>query len=138
MNRIIQSYNALRAFLEKSEPYLNRVMKEHTVIVLLKFEHFLFIILRLHPIPNFALVSATDMVASRETIVKVIYEIRDNLMLIPRTCVNFFILRTCTLQETNRIMNYVNGKYMLKRSSGGWKILNYFENVITHMFNEAN
>jgi 2-phosphoglycerate kinase len=85
-------------------------------------------------VADYTNIPGVEFSKAKEITVKVLEDLKNNLMLVPKTCVNFLILKKCTLQEINRVMHHVASKYMLKRSTMGWRIYNILVNALKFTF----
>ena len=70
--------------------------------------------------------------------VKIYYELLDNMLLIPKTCANFLLLKTCAVHETTKISRFLAIKYMLKRSTYGWYFLQVVSSMMKVMYSKAD
>lgn len=59
-------------------------------------------------------------------------------MIIPKKCVKRLLLKNCTYFNINKVMKYIEGKYKLKRSTGGWSIYRYIIGSLKYMLSYSN
>lgn len=137
-SKYVLSFNSIKKMLDGNDPTRLKDIKEFTAIMLLKFEHFFFIITKFHAITDYANMVNFQVGFQRNITVKVLEDLNNSMVLIPQTCLHFLDLKICVINETNKILKKISGKYMLKRSTGGWNLLNYIINVIRGVFSETN
>lgn len=68
------------------------------------------------------------------TAVKVFYEFRDSMMLIPGSCIEFTNLKVCYLYHTNEILKFLIEKYQLKRTMRGATLFFYLHAVNIELY----
>ena len=113
-------------------------VKDFTATLLLKMTHSEFLIFQYYGISHIVNFSSSRLQSLSQTTVKVYYELLNNLMLIPKNCVNFLTLKDCAFHETNRILRLIGSKYMLKRSTGGWAIYQYVHDMMKMLYSKSN
>lgn len=137
-DRIIQEYNSYSKFIKAEDAPKFQILKHFTAVLLLKMEHHNFLMFHYHSISEYVTLPQSNVYSEHKTTVKVFYEMRDALMLIPRNCVHFLDLRVCALYETNKVIRYIAGKYLLKRSISGWGLLDFITDVLRDMYKKTN
>lgn len=115
-----------------------RDIKQFTATLLLKFKHVTFIIFRFHSISEIVNLPQLEVQTQKSLTIKVYYEILDNMLLIPKSCINFLTLKNCAFFEANKALKYVASKYMLKRSISGWRLFDYLSSLFKHLFSKSN
>lgn len=138
IENIQHSYNFYITQLNASDKERLVEIKHFTAVLLLKMKHMEYIIFRYHSITAFANMSKTMIFERDPIMVKLYYEILDNMLTIPKKCVNYLVLKTCALHETNKMLRYISSKYMLKRSNRGWLVFDYSQSVLKNLFSRAN
>lgn len=73
-----------------------------------------------------------------ELTVKVMIEMQNQLVMIPKNCAQYLLLKDCTIEQLNHTLNFLNKKYKLKRGIHGWEILDYLTGILVQIFQEAN
>lgn len=58
--------------------------------------------------------------------------------MIPKHCVEMFLLENCTYFQTNKIIGYISKKYGLRTRTGGYGIYSFIKSSIKEMFSQAN
>lgn len=138
MENIQHSYNFYIGQLTTTDKESLIEIRNFTATLLLKMKHMEHIIFRFHSITEFVNMSKTMIYERDPVMVKLYYEILDNMLTIPKKCVNFLVLKNCALHETNKLLRFIASKYMLKRSNKGWLVFDYTQNVLRHLFSRAN
>ena len=136
--RYVEGFNAVKNMLTGNDPIRLKDIKEFTAVLLLKFEHFFFIMTKFHALTDYANMDNFQIGFQRNITVKVLQDLNNSLVLIPETCLYFLKLKVCVINETNKILKRISGKYSLKRSTRGWNLFNYIINVIRGIFTDAN
>ena len=121
-----------------NETVIRHEIKDFTATLLLKMTHSEFLIFKYYGISHIVNFSSSRLQSLSQTTVKVYYELLNNLMLIPKNCVNFLTLKDCAYHETNRILRLIGSKYMLKRSTGGWAIYQYVHDMMKMLYSKSN
>lgn len=137
-DRIIQAFNTYSHFLKDSDVNKLKILKHFTAVLLLKMEHHNFLMFQYRSISEYVTLPQANVYSEHKTTVKVYFELRDALMVIPRHCVHFLDLRVCALYETNKVIRYISGKYLLKRSIAGWGLLDFITDVLRDMYKKSN
>ena len=109
-------------------------VKHFTVCLLLKLKNLSFIVMDIKGLEQVSNSDSKDIPVAKTLSVKVYYEILDNMLVLPKKCENFISLKNCLYLESNKILNYVKNKYLLKRSVSGWGLLD----KITKIFKNLN
>ncbi len=138
IDRFIENFNGLYKLIQKDDPDKAKDIKDFTAILLLKFSHFFFIMFNFHAIADFATLQNTNVLHQRPSTVMVLNDLMNNMVLIPQICVHFLKLKECAVSETNRILNFLTSKYLLKRSTGGWGMLDYIVDLVRTIYNQSN
>lgn len=138
MENIQHSYNFYVAQISATDKERLIEIRNFTATLLLKMKHMEYIIFRYHSITEFVNMSKTMIYERDPVMVKLYYEILDNMLTIPKKCVNYLVLKNCALHETNKTLRYIASKYMLKRSNKGWLVFDYTQNVLRHLFSKSN
>lgn len=63
-----------------------------------------------------------DLNENNKKTTKIYNELFDNLMLIPKKCVDMLVLENCTYYQTNKILKYISKKYKLRMNTGGFAV----------------
>ena len=113
-------------------------IKHFTASLLLKMKYTQFLIFNHHGIAVFVNFNRSVVQTLSNTTVKVYYDLINNLMLVPKTCVNMLMLKQCALNEVNKALRSIGSTYMLKRSTGGWGIYSYTHDMIKMLFRKSN
>lgn len=114
------------------------VIKHFTATLMLKMKQTQFLIFSYHGIAVFVNFNRSVVQTLSSTTVKVYYDLLNNLMLVPKTCVNMLMLKQCAVNEVNKALRMVGSSYMLKRSTGGWGIYTYTHDMIRMLFSKAD
>lgn len=114
-----------------------RQIKEYTAVLLLKFKHITFIMFQFHGIAQYANLPQMNYIKSSFA-VKIYYEMLDNMLLLPKNCVNFLLLKSCVIHETTKNLRYITTKYNIKRSTYGWYFLQELSSMMKSLYSKAN
>lgn len=114
-----------------------RQIKEYTAVLLLKFKHITFIMFQYHGIAQYANMPQMNFVKSTMA-VKIYYEMLDNMLLLPKACINFLLLKSCVIHETTKNLRYITSKYNIKRSTYGWYFLQELSSMMKSLYSKAN
>ncbi len=136
--RIVEVFNGISQQLSHESAYQRVEMKQFTAILLLKMEHHNFLIFFFHSVSEIASLPQANILSEHRTTVKVYYELRDYLVIIPKHCVNFLEIKVCAIYETNKIIRYLSGKYLLKRSISGWGVFDYMTDLLRDLYSKTN
>lgn len=126
--------------LLNSEDYSDlqkKQLKHFTVITLLKFKHNTFIMFQYHGLGQYVNMPQMNYLRSPFAI-KIYYEMLDNMLLIPKTCISATLLKNCVLEETTKNLRYIVLKYNVKRSTYGWYFLNQLNGMMKSLYSKAN
>jgi hypothetical protein len=135
LKRIQAEYDYFDKYL-KDEPdnrWRLKQIRDFTAVLLLKFKHISFIIFNYHGISQYANLPQMNYIKAPFAI-KIYYEILDNMMMIPKTCANFLLIKNCVIHETTKVLRFVTNKYMLKRSTVGWYFLTELNSMMKSMY----
>lgn len=113
-------------------------VRDFTATLLLKMKHMEFVAFKYNSITEFVNLSKVMIHYRQPVIVKLYYEVLDNMLMIPKHCVNFLVLKKCAYFETNKLLRHLGSKYMLKRSVGGWGVFDYLQNILKQLYSKAN
>ena len=113
-------------------------IRDFTATLLLKMKHMEFVAFKYNSITEFVNLSKVMIHYRQPVIVKLYYEVMDNMLMIPKHCVNFLVLKKCAYFETNKLLRTLGSKYMLKRSVGGWGVFDYLQNILKQLYSKAN
>lgn len=137
MEQIKKNYEFITAHIPKDDQTRHDI-KDFTAALLLKMTHSEFLIFKYYGVSHIVNFSSARLQSLSQTTVKVYYELLNNLMMIPKNCVNFLTLKHCAFHETNRILRLIGSKYMLKRSTGGWAIYQYVHDMMKMLYSKSN
>jgi len=129
--------NFIRYMPQESQKERLRQIKEYTAVILLKFKHMTFIMFQFHGISQYVNMPHMNYVKSAYA-VKIYYELMDNLLMLPKTCVNFLLLKSCVTHEVTKILRFITNKYKIKRSTYGWYFLQELSSMVKSLFSKAN
>jgi hypothetical protein len=135
LKRIQTEYAYFEKYLgdEPNSGWRLRQIRDFSAVLLLKFKHISFIIFNYHGISQYANFPQMNYIKAPFAI-KIYYEILDNLLMIPKTCANFLLIKNCVIHETTKVLRYVTNKYMLKRSTVGWYFLQELNSMMKSMY----
>lgn len=135
LKRIQAEYAYFEKYLadEPNNGWRLRQIRDFSAVLLLKFKHISFIIFNYHGISQYANFPQMNYIKAPFAI-KIYYEILDNLLMIPKTCANFLLIKNCVIHETTKVLRYVTSKYMLKRSTVGWYFLQELNSMMKSMY----
>ena len=137
MEQIKKNYEFITTHIPKDDQTRHDI-KDFTASLLLKMSHSEFLIFKYYGVSHIVNFSSARLQSLSQTTVKVYYELLNNLMMIPKNCVNFLTLKHCAFHETNRILRLIGSKYMLKRSTGGWAIYQYVHDMMKMLYSKSN
>jgi hypothetical protein len=136
--RIQREYeNYVKLLPQASQLHRVRQIKEYTAVLLLKFKHITFIMFQFHGIAQYANLPQMNYIKSSFA-VKIYYEMLDNMLLLPKNCVNFLLLKSCVIHETTKNLRYITSKYNIKRSTYGWYFLQELSSMMKSLYSKAN
>lgn len=136
--RIEREYENYVKFLpQESQQERIRQIKHYTAVLLLKFKHITFIMFQYHGIAQYANMPQMNYVKSSFA-VKIYYEMLDNMLMLPKNCVNFLLLKSCVIHETTKNLRYITTKYNIKRSTYGWYFLQELSSMMKSLYSKAN
>lgn len=107
---------------------------EFTATILLRMKIRIMIAINIY---NIATIASRPSVMNKNnfhTAVKVFYEFRDSMMLIPGVCIEFTNLKVCYLYHTNEILKFLIEKYQLKRTMKGVSLFFYLHAMSIELF----
>lgn len=113
-------------------------IKDYSATLILKLMHQTFIIFKITTISQMVVKPFMSYEPATDITTKVFYQLLDNMMIIPRTCANFLVLKSCAHHELVRVLRYIAGKYKLKRSTMGWDIYDDLSTAVKRIFSKAN
>lgn len=113
-------------------------IKDFSATLILKLMHRTFVIFKVNTISQVVNKPLMSYEAGYELNTKVFYQLLDNMMLIPRTCANFLVLKSCAHHEALKVLRYLSGRYKLKRSTTGWVIYDDISAAVKLIFSKAN
>jgi hypothetical protein len=113
-------------------------IKDFSATLILKLMHRTFVIFKVNTISQVVNKPLMSYEAGYELNTKVFYQLLDNMMLIPRTCANFLVLKSCAHHEALKVLRYLSGRYKLKRSTTGWVIYDDIAAAVKLIFSKAN
>lgn len=132
--RIQMEYETYKAALAETDAFTLRTVRDFTVTLLLKCRHQIFETFYFHNVSDLVNYAPQYFEFDFRRLAKVYHETLDNLMMIPKTCVNFLALQNCAQHEANKVMRFISVKYKLKRSTSGWEIYDYTKMMIHLLF----
>lgn len=136
--RIQREYeNYVKLLPQASQLPRVRQIKEYTAVLLLKFKHMTFIMFQFHGIAQYANLPQMNYIKSSFA-VKIYYEMLDNMLMLPKSCVNFLLLKSCVIHETTKNLRYITTKYNIKRSTYGWYFLQELSSMMKSLYSKAN
>jgi len=115
-----------------------KAIKDFSATLILKLMHRTFVIFKVNTISQVVNKPLMSYEAGYELNTKVFYQLLDNMMLIPRTCANFLVLKSCAHHEALKVLRYLSGRYKLKRSTTGWVIYDDIAAAVKLIFSKAN
>lgn len=132
--RIQTNYEMYKNILRVSDPIRLKSIRDFTATFLLKARHFNFIMFHFHNIATMlnAYQMFFDLDSARTA--KIYNEVMDNLLVIPRYCIQILVMKYCVFHEANKVLRYVSMKYHLKRSTSGWEIYEYLRQLFHSIF----
>ena len=113
-------------------------IKDFSATLILKLMHRTFVIFKVNTISQVVNKPLMSYESGYELNTKVFYQLLDNMMLIPRTCANFLVLKSCAHHEAIKVLRYLSGRYKLKRSTTGWVVFDDISAAIKQIFSKAN
>lgn len=113
-------------------------IKDFSATLILKLMHRTFVIFKVNSISQVVNKPLMSYESGFELNTKVFYQLLDNMMLIPRTCANFLVLKSCAHHEAVKVLRYLAGRYKLKRSTSGWVIFDDISAAVKQVFSKAN
>lgn len=113
-------------------------IKDFSATLILKLMHRTFVIFKVNSISQVVNKPLMSYESGYELNTKVFYQLLDNMMLIPRTCANFLVLKSCAHHEAVKVLRYLAGRYKLKRSTSGWVIFDDISAAVKQVFSKAN
>lgn len=138
MLRIEREYeNYVKLLPQETQQNRVRQIKEYTAVLLLKFKHITFIMFQYHGIAQYANLPQMNYLKSSFA-VKIYYEMLDNMLMMPKSCVNFLLLKSCVIHETTKNLRYITTKYNIKRSTYGWYFLQELSSMMKSLYSKAN
>lgn len=136
--RIEREYeNYVKYLPQASQQERLKSIKHYTAVLLLKFKHITFIMFQFHGIAQYANMPQMNYVKSSFA-VKIYYEMLDNMLMLPKNCVNFLLLKSCVIHETTKNLRYITTKYNIKRSTYGWYFLLELSSMMKSLYSKAN
>lgn len=136
--RIQREYdNYVKLLPQASQLQRVKTIKEYTAVLLLKFKHITFIMFQYHGIAQYANLPQMNYIKSTFA-VKIYYEMLDNMLMLPKSCVNFLLLKSCVIHETTKNLRYITTKYNIKRSTYGWYFLQELSSMMKSLYSKAN
>ena len=123
--RIQTNYEMYRSVLREVDPIRLHSIRDFTVTLLLKAKHFNFIMYNFHRATELLNFNQMFFEFDSARTTKVYNEVLDNMLVIPRFCIKYLVMKYCVLHETNKVLRYVSIKYHLKRSTSGYEIYEY-------------
>lgn len=115
-----------------------RMIRDFTATLLLKCRHSIFVTFYYHHISELINNAPQYFEFDYRRLTKIYNEALDNLMMIPKSCVNFLALKNCALHESNKVIRYIGVKYGMKRSTSGWEIFEYLKMMLHLLFGEID
>lgn len=138
MLRIQREYeNYVKLLPQTTQLQRVKQIKEYTAVLLLKFKHITFIMFQSHGIAQYANLPQMNYIKSSFA-VKIYYEMLDNMLMLPKSCVNFLLLKSCVIHETTKNLRYITTKYNIKRSTYGWYFLQELSSMMKSLYSKAN
>jgi len=112
-------------------------LRNFTAALLLKMRHITHVIFHYHKISEFVNLPQMYLSYDARLTIKVYYELLDNLLLVPKTCVNTLVLQNCALHELNKVRRMIAHKYSFHRSTSGWEFVDYLQQLLRGLFARA-
>ncbi len=122
----------------KVENKVRKDIRDFTVILIMKLKHLMFVIYDHYSISEVLNLPQINILGHKKLLVSIYYEALNNLLFLPRKCIQFLILKRCVYYELNHLIKFLSSKYELKRSLLGWNILDYITNLLRNLFSKAN
>ena len=113
-------------------------IRDFSATLILKLMHRTFVIFKVNTISQVVNKPLMSYESGYELNTKVFYQLLDNMMLIPRTCANFLVLKSCAHHEAIKVLRYLAGRYKLKRSTTGWVVFDDISAAMKEVFSKAN
>lgn len=113
-------------------------IKDFSATLILKLMHQTFIIFKITTISQVVVKPFMAYEATVDLTTKVFYQLLDNMMIIPRTCSNYLVLKSCAHHEMIRVLRYISGRFKLKRSTMGWDVFDDITTAVKRIFSKAN
>lgn len=129
--------NYVKLLPQETQQQRVQQIKEYTAVLLLKFKHITFIMFQYHGIAQYANLPQMNYLKSTFA-VKIYYEMLDNMLMLPKSCVNFLLLKSCVVHETTKNLRYITTKYNIKRSTYGWYFLQELSSMMKSLYSKAN
>jgi hypothetical protein len=118
-------------------PQNKRNFRDFTVVLILKFKQIGFIMFQYVGIGKYLNMQVPSQSKS-PFIIKIYYELLDNLLILPRKCAESLYLKNCVLDETASTLNFVVDKYKVKRSTFGWVFLPKLTEMVKGLYCKAD
>jgi hypothetical protein len=112
-------------------------IRNFTATLLLKMKHQTYIIFNLNGISQFVNHQGINYL-HHPTLVKLYYDLYDNLITIPQTCVSFLLLKHCYVYEVTRTFRYLLGKFLLSRSTMGCRFYDIINALVQAVSSKAD
>lgn len=112
-------------------------IRNFTAALLLKMKHQTYIIFNLNGINEFVNHSGINYI-NHPILVRLYYDLYDNFITVPRTCVSFLLLKHCYVYEITRTFRYLLGKYLLSRSTMGCRLYDIVSSLVKSISTKAD
>ena len=139
MHRLQTEYDFFEQYLtdEPQDKTRLKQIRDFTAMLLLKFKHMTFIMFNYHGISQYANMPQMNYLKAPFAI-KIYYELLDNMLIVPKTCANYLLLKNCVVHETTKVLRYLSNKYMVKRSTYGWYFLQELSSMMKSLYSKAD
>lgn len=135
--RITNNFELLHAGrLDNDSGLLGRV-RDFTAVLLLKMKHLNHLMFNFHTIGEFVTMPRIFVDFNSRTGVKVYYELKEEMAMIPGKCMNRIGLKKCVTNEANIVLRYIASRYSLLFSTSGLHFYDYLREAVRNMFSRA-
>lgn len=129
-------YEMIKDMKETDE--LKYIMRDFGASMVLKFKHIEHLIFYYHGITLVVNWTRSIIQTFPGNTVRLYYDLINNLILVPKVCVSILDLKECAFNEINKTLRLLAVRHQLKRSTGGWGLLEYIQDILRLIFVKAN
>lgn len=134
--RIESEYETVKCAMSDKASSELKIIRDFTAVLLLKCRHLMYKIFYFNRVTEVINNPAKLFEWDYDRLTQIYNRAKDNLMMVPKICINYAMIKSCTLHEVKKVFRYVVLHFRLNKSTFGYEIREYLKELLNAMFKE--